>query len=91
MAKRKLKGKNAAKLKPEQLSKMNKTLDRMEKGREEDTVRLRKKIEDNIKAYENKLQQAEAYLKDIQAKKMRIEGALYSLKELLKNDSPNKS
>ena len=88
---RKLKGKNVAKLKPEQKAKMEKTLERMDKVREEDTVRLRKKVEANIAAYEDRLKKVDAYIKDAEIKKMRIEGALFSLKELLTNATENKS
>ena len=83
MVKRKLKGKNAAKLKPEQKAKMEKTLERMDKTREQDSIRLRTKIESNIKEYVARLKKIDEFIQDAEIKKLRIEGAIVSLRELL--------
>lgn len=91
MVKRKLKGTNVDKLKPEQKAKMEKTLERMDKIVNEDSVRLRTKAETSIKDYENRLRILTQQIEDAKIKKLRIEGAIYSLKELLTNDSEAKS
>jgi len=83
MVKRKLKGKNADKLKPEQKAKMEKTLERMDATREQDTVRLRTKIQANINEYVSRLKKIDEFIQDAEIKKMRIEGAVVALKELL--------
>ena len=98
MAKRKLKGKNVENIKPEQKEKMKKTLQRMDKVREEDNQVLRSKINQNIKEYKERLKRADINITNIRANlkqaedvKLRIEGAIFSLEEILNNDSESKS
>lgn len=95
---RKLKGKNAERLKGDNKEKMEKTRKRMDKLREEDDIRLRHKLEQKVKALEAEVAKANAieiqlkkkqeYLRDA---KLKLEGAIISLKEVLNNDSETKA
>ena len=78
-----LKGKNVKNLKPEQKKKMEDTLERMDKTREEDTKRLRHIIQDKIKIHEVEVEKAITFIKQMQVMKLKNEGAIISLKEIL--------
>ncbi len=79
----KLKGKSVKRLKPEQKKKMEETLERMDKTREEDTKRLRHIIQDKIKIHKVEVQKAVTFIKKMQDMKLRNEGAIISLQEIL--------
>lgn len=94
MAKRKLKGKNVGKLKPEQKEKLEKTLKRMDEAREQDSKRLRDLIKEKIETHKKEVQIANTYIDTTNKKirevievKLRNEGAILSLGEILKNAS----
>lgn len=89
---RKLKGKNAEKLKGSKKEKMEKTLKRMDKVRKEDTIRLRIRIEEKIKSHEVEIVKAAGYreslnkkIESIKEMELKLEGAVISLKEILNN------
>lgn len=95
---RKLKGKNAEKLKLKQRKKMEKTLERMDKIREDDNIRLRTKIEEKVKAHEAEIVKAKGYIESLNKKiesikdmKLKLEGAIISLQEILNNASETES
>lgn len=98
--KRKLKGKNVARLKKDDRKKREKTLKRMDKIRNDDSIRLRTKIENKIKFHQAEVLQADNFIKEqsqkiesVRIAKLRIEGALISLKDILNNanDAASKS
>ena len=88
-----LQGNNAKKQSPEQLVKMEQTLEDMEEVRKEDSIQLRQRLfqketwllqqQKNARELENKLK---GRLKVIREKKLRIEGALTVLEEFLTGD-----
>lgn len=93
-----LKGKNVKRLKPEQKKKMEETLERMNKTRDKDTRRLRVKIEEAIKASIEEVKKADNYIAALTSKiqetqnmKLRNEGVIISLGEILKNDTEDKN
>jgi len=93
MVKRKLKGKNAEKINLEKKDKMEKTLARMDKVREEDSINLRNAIEAKIIQHEGELKATEQVIESYNLKKqeatkvkLKLEGAIISLKEILNND-----
>ena len=94
MINRKLKGKNSKKLKPEKKKKMEKTLKRMDKIRNDDSIRLRTKIEERIKLHQVEVLKADNFIREsnqkiesVKVAKLRLEGAIISLQEVLKNDT----
>ena len=94
MVKRKLKGKNVERLKPKQKAKMEKTLKRMDNAREQDNVILRKAIEEKIRFSHGEIKKADEHITLLKQKiqetfnmKIRNEGAILSLGEILKNDT----
>ncbi len=98
--KRKLKGKNAARLKKEDRERKERTLKRMDKIRNDDSVRLRTKIEEKIKFHQAEALQADNFIREqsqkiesVRIAKLRIEGAIISLKDILNNanDATSKS
>lgn len=98
MVKRKLKGKNSKNLPPKKKKKMEETLERMDKIREEDNVILRKAIESKIRFCSGELKKADDYIATLKSKiqetqnmRMRNEGAILSLGEILENDIANKN
>jgi hypothetical protein len=87
-----LKGKNAEKLKGKKKDKMKKTLKRMDKVRKDDGIRIRTLIEEKIKFHKADIVKADNFIKDstqkiesVKAAKLKIEGALISLQEILNN------
>ena len=91
---KKLKGVNAKRLKNPQKKKMEKTLKRMDKIRNDDSIRLRTKIEERIKFHQAEVLKADNFIRETSQKiesvkvaKLRIEGAIISLQEVLKNDT----
>ena len=95
---KKLRGKNAERLKNPQKNKMEKTLKRMEKSRKEDSVRLRTKIEQQIIKHKADILKADVFIKEenkkietVRVMKLKLEGAIISLQEILINDTESKS
>jgi len=91
---RKLKGKNAEKLKGDKKKKMQKTLKRMDNNREIDNTRLRTKIELQIDKHKADIEKADSYIEEsnqkvetVKVMKLKLEGAVISLKEILNNDT----
>ena len=90
----KLKGKNVARLSKNEKSKREKTLKRMNKIRKDDSIRLRTKIEERIKFHQAEVLKADNFIREssqkiesVKVAKLRIEGAIISLQEILKNDT----
>ena len=90
----KLKGKNVARLSKNEKSKREKTLKRMNKSRKDDSNRLRTKIEERIKFHQAEVLKADNFIREssqkiesVKVAKLRIEGAIISLQEVLKNDT----
>lgn len=86
----KLTGTNVKKLPQKTRKKMEKTLERMEQTRNEDSVRMRQKAEEALKYYNENMVKANQVektlllqLEDIRVKKMRTEGAIVALQRLL--------
>lgn len=95
---RKLKGKNVAKLKVDKKKKMEKTLKRMDEVRKEDSMRLRTQIEEKIKIHKEDIVKADGYMESLNKKidsmkdmKLKLEGAIISLQEILNNASETKT
>ena len=91
---KKLRGKNAERLKKPQKKKMEKTLKRMNKIRKDDSIRLRTKIEERIKFHQAEVLKADNFIREsnqkiesVKVAKLRLEGAIISLQEILKNDT----
>lgn len=95
---RKLKGTNVARLKKGQKQKMQKTLNRMDKSRKDDSLRLKTKIEIAIEKHTQEIVKLHGYAKSLNDKlesvkdmKLKLEGAIISLKDILNNDTESKS
>lgn len=87
----KLKGKNSERITGDKRKKMDETLKRMEETRVQDTLRLRTKVEEKTKELETNLKEADKLLENLNQKiketkvtKNRIEGAIISLRDILK-------
>ena len=92
--KRKLKGKNVARLKKEDRQKKEKTLKRMDKIRNDDSIRLRTKIEEQINKHKVDIGKADVFILEenkkvetVKVMKLKLEGAIISLQEVLNNDT----
>lgn len=95
---RKLKGKNAEKLKGNNKEKMEKTLKRMDKTRKDDSIRIRTLIEEKIKIHQEDMIKADNFIKEstqkiesVRTAKLKIEGALISLQDILNNANATES
>ena len=95
---RKLKGKNVARLKKDTKKKMEKTLKRMDKIREKDSIRLRTAIESKIKLHQTDIIKADDFIdtsskkiESIKVMKLKLEGAVISLQEILNNATKTES
>jgi len=91
---RKLKGKNAEKIKTDKKEKMEKTLKRMDDVREKDNVNIRDLITKKLAAYAQEREKAAQYItklkgqiQQLEVQKLKIDGALISLNEVLKESS----
>ena len=91
---KKLRGKNAERLKNPQKKKMEKTLKRMDKIREEDNTRLRTKIKEQINKHKVDVAKADGFILEenkkietVKVMKLKLEGAIISLQEVLNNDT----
>jgi hypothetical protein len=91
--KSKLKGKNAARLKKEDKAIKEKTLKRMDKIRNDDSIRLRHKIQEQLSKHKAEVLKADNFIKEqsqkiesIKVAKLRLEGAIISLQEILNNE-----
>lgn len=89
-----LRGKNAERLKGVTKEKMEKTLKRMDKSREEDSIRLRTKIENQINKHKADVAKADGFILEenkkietVKVMKLKLEGAIISLQEVLNNDT----
>lgn len=98
MARRKLKGKNSENIKDEKKVKMEKTLERMDKVRENDNENLRDSITQRLKWINEQktkgLELIEKYKKEIEMLKVKIyklQGAEVTLMEILKPEKENNS
>ena len=90
----KLKGKNVARLKKDEREKREKTLKRMDKGKNDDSIRLRTKIEQQISKHKADILKADGFIQEenkkietVRVMKLKLEGAIISLKEILNNDT----
>lgn len=95
---RKLKGKLSNKLKSEQKEKMENTLKRMDAVREQDNVTLRNILVSKLAHYKEELKKAQSYIEDFENKienmkntKIKLEGAIIAINEILNNDIKDKS
>jgi len=86
----KLKGVNVKKLPADKKKKMEETLKRMEQIRLEDTIRLRRVAEENIKTYKERIdkvtkrkQQLQEEFNELTILEYKLEGALIALSKLL--------
>lgn len=91
---KKLKGVNAKRLKNPQKKKMEKTLKRMDKIRNDDSIRLRTKIEEQINKHKVDVAKADGFILEenkkietVKVMKLKLEGAIISLQEVLNNDT----
>lgn len=91
---RKLKGKATEKLKSDKKEKMEKTLKRMDVVREIDNVNIRDLITKKLSEYAKEREKADQYIikfkgqvQQLEAQKLKIDGALISLNEVLKESS----
>jgi len=92
--KMRLQGKSLKKIPAKKKKKLKKTLAYMEKNRKEDTIQLRQKITqqttflkeqiENSRILEEKLR---GQLRELEMKKLRIEGALTALTHLLTSEN----
>lgn len=94
MARRELKGTNAKRLKGDTKVKMEKTLERMDKIRNDDSIRLRTRIEEQINKHKADVAKADGFILEenkkietVKIMKLKLEGAIISLQEVLNNDT----
>lgn len=91
MAQMKLQGKNSKKISTSKKKKMKETLKDMEESRKEDSIQLRRDIQQRIMELESDKEKANKIENDLREqlrlltiKKYRIDGALIVLSEILK-------
>jgi ABC-type transporter Mla subunit MlaD len=89
-----LKGKSAKKIPAAKKTKMDKTLKRMEETRQKDSTALRTVITNKLvvlkgeeKKAEEAIQATKKKTKDLEDLKLKIEGAIISLQEVLQNET----